>query len=67
MRTPVWIIPRRRKIRVPKRSVAGEDWIRLVTAIGKKRDAASIFKDNVADKLFVYSKSGPINKKRIHE
>jgi len=63
----MWIIPRLRKIRGQKRSVAAEDWIPPATAIGKKRDAASIFKDNVADQKSVYTKSGYTNKKRFHE
>jgi hypothetical protein len=45
-----------------KKLVAGADWTQLDTGIGKKRDAASIFKDNAAELSASY-----VNKKRLNE
>jgi hypothetical protein len=56
------MIPRQQTRCGGKRLVAAAGWIQPVTEIGKKRDAASIFKDNAADLSVSY-----INKKRFHE
>lgn len=46
----------------PKRSVDGAGWILRATAIGKKQDAALIFKDNGGE-----LSAHIVNKKRLHE
>jgi len=56
------IITRRLRTCRQKRSEGAVDWIPLAMAIGKKRDAALIFKDNAANVPASHNKQ-----KRLYE